>query len=465
MINRGYYLFIFMSARKLRTYILPLLFLLLHVTGYAQPRLSGGVFNYNGVQVSSPHELLYGYNRLNLILEQQVSDGRLYADVDFEHLYSEAADSLRVLPRQVWMELYFDNSDLRAGRQLINWGLAEGSSVWEQTSRMDLSRLFTDDFSRVRLGTDALRYIYYSGSNQIEGIINPVFSPHIIPDSESIWFPYIPIPGDLDTEIQHETPSPSLDRIQYGFRFRFRGLNRADLDLNALYWHNPTPAYFKQPRFSSEEPGDFELPEAIVLTETYHQTPIFGFALEVRPAPDWDIFTEAAWHLSRKFDLIPEEIEYLDRETITIGELNELIDAIEYYQQSGFLTERPWLNSTLGIRYRSGNRVMKLLSGIETIINYHDEIAQDQVFTHITALYSDYFFRDRLNLNVTGRYHLNDQSFWLTPSLSYEVTDRWDTSVGTHIFGGHSPEPYYGHLSFHQFSEYSFGYLELRYRW
>lgn len=454
-----------MPARKLHTYPLLLIFLFLFINGYAQPRLSGGISNYNGIQLDSPHELLSGYNRLNLILEQQVSDGRLYADVDVEHLYSEAADSLRGLPRQVWMELYFDNSDLRVGRQLINWGMAEGSAVWEQTSRMDLSRLFTDDFTRIRLGTDALRYIYYTRNHQIEGIINPVFSPHIIPDSESIWFPHIPIPGDLVTEFQHETPSPSLNRIQYGFRFRFRGLDRADLDLNFLYWHNPSPAYFKQPRYDSDEPGQYAIPEAIVLTDTYHQTPIFGFALEVRTAPNWNIFSEAAWHLSRKFDLIPKEIEYLDRETITIGELNELIDAIEFHQQSGFLTEHPWINSTLGIRYRSGSRVIKLLSGFEAILNYNEEIAQDEIFTHLTALYSDYYFRDRLNLNITGRFHFNDQSFWLTPSLSYELSDRWDTSAGTHIFGGQSPEPYYGHLSFHQFSEYSFGYLKLRYRW
>lgn len=398
-------------------------------------------------------------------MEQRVSDGRFYFDLDAEHHYTEAFDSLRVLPREIWAELYFENSDLRVGRQDINWSIAEGSGVWNQLNPMDLSRSVTTDPDKLSIGTDALRWIYFSGRNRIEAILNPVFKPNTIPKPESDWFPNIPVPADLDTEYRGGAPSPDLNRIQYGVRFQLRSWSDIDIDFNALYWHNSNPAYFKESEFESEDPGPFELPERIIMTETYQQTPVLGFASEYRPFSGWYLLAESAWHANRYFDVIPEELKLLDQESITIGELNELRNALEAEEENGFLRQRPWLNSTLGVRYQSGSRVLQLAAENELILNYKEEIAQEPNFWSLTGIVTDSFIRDRLNIQVAGRYHINGNDFWISPSVSYDLSDYWDITTGMHLFGGAEPDQYYGHLSFSQYTNTDLGYLRLRFRW
>ncbi len=436
-----------------------------HLTSYAQPRFSGGITNYNGVQLNPPHEFLIGYNNFKLIMEQRVSDGRFYLDVDAEHHYTAAFDSLRFMPREIWAELYFDNSDLRIGRQLMNWSVAEGSEVWNQINPQDLSRVVTTEPEKLQLGTDALRWVYFSGNTRIEGIINPVFMPNTIPEPDSRWFPDIPIPGDLDTEYQGGPPRPDLSRIQYGLRLQLRNLQNVDFDLKALYWHNSTPAYFKEAEYDTDDPGTFDLPDRIIMTETYLQTPILGFSTEYRPVPNWYVFAESAWHAERSFDYLPQEIEILDQESVTIGELNELRDALEEEEQNGFLRQLPYVNSSIGVRYQSGSRAAQVTAGNESIFNYEDEIAQEQYFWSITGAFTDTYFRDRLALQIAGRYHITGNDFWLTPSLSYDLSDYWEITAGTHLFGGSKPDQYYGHLSFQQYSGSTVGYLKLQFRW
>ena len=434
------------------------------VPSEAQPRFSGGISNYNGFQILPPNELVTGYNHFRFILEQQASDGRAYLNFDAEHLYSEASDSLRIIPRELWAELYFDNSDLRIGRQRVNWGIAEGSMVWNRLNPLDLSQFVTRDPERLELGIDALRYTYFLGDHRFEGIINPVFAPHQLPDPDSRWFPNIPVPGNFDLTFETGAPTPALDRMQYGFRYRYRGFQSFDLDLHALYWYNNLPAYQKE-LAASDDLIFPQLPDQIELTETWRQTAVLGFAGEYRPVQNWAVLAESAWHRNRLFDLIPDELAVLDQESISFQEFFELLNAINEYEDTGFLITRPWLNSSLGVRYQSGNRIVKILAESEYIINHVSEIAREERFRSISAIVSDTFYRDLITLQLTSRYQITGEDFWIYPSIRYDIADGFEIEAGGHFFGGAQKDSFYAHTDFRQFASENLLYAKFSFRW
>ena len=64
--------------------------------------------------------------------------------------------------REAFVDVRLGRLDLRAGRQIIAWGRADGVNPTDNLSGQDLTLLVPDDDDR-RLGTTAVRASYYVG--------------------------------------------------------------------------------------------------------------------------------------------------------------------------------------------------------------------------------------------------------------------------------------------------------------
>ena len=71
----------------------------------------------------------------------------------------------------------FGRLDVRAGRQIIAWGRADGVNPTDNLSGQDLTLLVPDDADR-RLGTTAVRASYYLGDVSLTGVWLPEFRGH-----------------------------------------------------------------------------------------------------------------------------------------------------------------------------------------------------------------------------------------------------------------------------------------------
>jgi hypothetical protein len=79
--------------------------------------------------------------------------------------------------REAFVDLRFGKLDVRAGRQIIAWGRADGLNPTDNLSGQDLTLLVPDDADR-RLGTTALRASDYVGDVSLSGVWLPEFRGH-----------------------------------------------------------------------------------------------------------------------------------------------------------------------------------------------------------------------------------------------------------------------------------------------
>jgi len=87
--------------------------------------------------------------------------------------YGDATGELR----EAFVDLRFGRLDVRAGRQIIAWGRADGVNPTDNLSGQDLRLLVPDDADR-RLGTTAVRASYYAGGVSVTGVWLPEFRGH-----------------------------------------------------------------------------------------------------------------------------------------------------------------------------------------------------------------------------------------------------------------------------------------------
>lgn len=90
--------------------------------------------------------------------------------------------------RELYLDLYFNNFDLRIGKQQIVWGKADGAFITDLVSPLNLTEFLLPDFDEIRIGVNAVKFDYYLGNNTFEIIWLPNFTPAEKPGDGSIWY-------------------------------------------------------------------------------------------------------------------------------------------------------------------------------------------------------------------------------------------------------------------------------------
>ena len=420
----------------------------------AQVSESGFIRNYNAVQHLSGQELLIGRNRLLLDLNASFSAGEIQISNDLQNLYSASADSFEYTLREAYADLYFSRSDLRIGRQILVWGRAEGTFITDILTPVDLSEFLTQDFSDLRKGVTAVRYNRYFGSDFLQLVINPVFNPNEIPKADSRWFPRPVLETSLPTIYRERNSEPGLDDVQLATKYAFRSNLNFDLDLGLLYWHYPSPAYAKELVASGTGPSTLQL------EETYTQSFIALYSGTLQLGDNLLLTSESAYYRRRDMDYLPESLRNLDLQNPSPAEQLQIAQ-IFGQNDDGFLKERPWLISMIGLQFDLSAYTISTQFVNEHIFNYDSTILQEENYYYSTLLIQRNFSRDTWQLRAFGRYNYSGKDFWINPELTYTGIDSFEATLGSQLFGGMEPDRFYGHLSFHNFAPSSFSYLQV----
>lgn len=443
----------------------------------AQITHSGQLINYNALALNPPNELISGRTALRTNLLASFEPGRLYFSGDLRHHYGARADSIDLRLREIYMELHFPNADLKIGKQAIAWGKSESGFILDILTPFDLSEFITRDFTELREGATALSYTHYIGRTQLQFVLSPFFEPSTLPDYNGRWgvvsSDVFPLPAVFES---HETTASFRD-LQAAARAGFRPILNFDLDVAVLYWNNPSPGYFKS--FDTIDFFELRIPQEITFTEKYKPGFAAGFWGEYRTESSLIFDFEAAYFWQKPLDIFPsqftkEEIEFLRKlnnengpvdSNEFIGMLAKFTDALNEYEDSGFLTYNPALLFMTGIRHNIYGWDSAFQYSGEWIAVYREDILQDRYFHSITATISNSFLRNRLIFRTLARFHINGSDFWIYPEIRYDLTDGLTLSAGAHIFGGARPDFDYGHLSFYQYRKNSLGFISARFAW
>jgi len=422
----------------------------------AQTTLGGNLQNYNAFQTTGDHLLIAGRNRLRMEANHSLSRGSIHINSDLYHRYSEREHDLELLLREAWIDVYFENSDLRAGVQTVSFGRSASSFVTDILTPLDLRESLTQDFSDLRMGFVAANYIRYFGQNYLQLIASPAFQPHRLPEADSRWFPEPDLPEFVPLNYTGQEAREGLRNLHSAARFAWRSRSNLDLDLMLYYWSHPAPAYALELAIEPDLASS-----AFNLVESYQPSPMAGYSLAWRPGGgSWEITTETLFVQRRLFTYLPVPVSQLeaamDDPQLAIQLLPEFIT-----ENDGFLAEKPWIHTMLGARYETRGWTFAAQGFLEYILNYDDELLPQEFFPAITTFAGRSFFRERLDTMALGHYNIYAEDFWIQWQGGFEWSDDIEIAGGVNLFGGPDITPFYGHFTFNRYRPNSFLFLKL----
>lgn len=325
--------------------------------------------------------------------------------------------------REAFVDLRFGSLDIRAGRQIIAWGRADGINPTDNLTGEDLTLLAPDDDDR-RLGTTVLRASYYLGDVSVTGYWLPEFRGH--------RFPLPPAPGFT---LVHDHPEWPAD--QWALRVEQTG--RA-VDWSVSYFHGRDLTPDLRARLEAVAPSR---EAAIVLS--HHRIRVFG--------------GDMAANLGRVG--LRAEAAYVDTED-GAGRDPFTKNPFLFVVVGGDRTFREYLNLNVQYLFRfvRGQRTSQTgLSPTEAGVAELQGILNSQatrVQHGASFRVSHKWLRETLEGECAAVGFFGPDGLALRPKVTYALTDRWKVLLGAEIYRGESASV------FGMLRPNSTGYLEAR---
>ncbi len=323
-------------------------------------------------------------------------------DLAWDHLGRKDQSELR----EGYVDYAAGNWDLRAGRQVITWGLGDLVFVNDVFPK-DHEALFAGrPLEYLKRGVDAVKLGVYPAFASFELVLAPGFSESRIPDARRFHL-YDPMP----MVASRETLKPGQGDA--GLRI-YRDIAGWDA---ALYFYRGFQ------RTPSMRPDSMLAPTKI--TYFYPQLSTYGASASGRVG-EGVLSLQAALYDSRQ-----------DRAGNDFAVPNSQTRLLAGYQI------QPLEDTSLGFQYYA-----------ETMHDYAAYLAAlpagfplDKRWSHtVTARLTQFFLHQTLRLSMYAAYNATNGDRYLNPELRYSFTARVWGAVGANVFGG-KPEGQFGQLS------------------
>lgn len=223
-----------------------LMALLLSLSIYAQDDESYLSFNYKGFVDSYHAARSSGKNdfmssRTRLRLECGLEKGNVSAFLSLNAVYNPILDEQTGLfLREAYLSYNKSGWNLKAGKQIVTWGVADGLQLTDIISPMDYTEFLAQDYDDIRVPVTAFRFGYGTSSFNIEAIFVPISEFYVLPtNSENPWS--ISMNG-LPCLLEQNKPAHNLSNSEFGVRgtFYYSGV---DFSLCALQTSNKMPSF------------------------------------------------------------------------------------------------------------------------------------------------------------------------------------------------------------------------------
>ena len=363
--------------------------------GFARASL-GALPNENGeysvLQNTFNWQLEYGKNNVGLFVNPVFN-------------YDGLDKNLDISLRQAYFDIYFNKFDLRIGKQQIIWGKADGVFITDVISPRNLSEFILPEFEEIRIGINAVKLNYYKGNSTIEAVWIPTFQPTILPKNNSIWFPKMELPQIPNSfDYSNATVEQKLSESEGALKYSYLG-SAIDFELMTAYMWDDNPAMHITPHFSPGIPQ----PDSLTIKPEYHRLPLVGasFSKSILGAV---IRGESAYYFGKNFST----------ENFGVNGIRER-DYIHYL--IGY--DHNWFDVNVSFQFIQ-----------EYILDYEDDIRNNEFSNTATFLASKTFINETLELSLFSYFGINNGDALIRPKLSYDISDGFNILFGTNIFIG-----------------------------
>ena len=379
-------------------------------------------------------------------------------------------------------EAYFRYSgeiwDLSFGRQLINWGQADGFTLTDVLSAKDSSAFLALSSDDTKLASDSIRLRFFHDIFTFEAVAVPFFTPNKLPrfgfeDGSKNDLYYIDTPDTYDTKTvlgsipikytKTETKPKMFTDTEAAARLSFF-LPGIDFSVSGFYGWDKNPLFVKRGNvkkglFNPANPfGPLNpyVPKElhINLNKEYSRIGMAGIDAAI-PAGDITIRLEAAWVGGRSFEP-KKQIPALNGAQLLDGtsgaDVPLTFDPAVRKHQLLALAGLDWIKNswTLSAQYFE-----------DLILDHKDNIERPMHKGFVSLNISKTFLRDTLKLSASGAVDINYGSTFSTYAVDYALTDNMHVILGGDLY----TKGYDGKGDFAQLNKISSIWVKGRFRW
>lgn len=362
-------------------------------------RYKGFVYTYHAMRSSGNFD--YMSSRTCARLESGLEKGSTLGFVSVNAIYNPIlTDESGLHLREAYLEHTQGNFGIKAGKQIVTWGVADGLQVTDIISPMDYTEFLAEDYDDIRMSVNAIRFNFSNTSLKAEAIWVPIIEVFNLPtDSINPWSISM---NNIYCEMNNLTPSKKLKNSEFGGRISAY-LKGIDLSVCALRTWNKMPAF----QIKGMTPDN-----QIDITAEYGRMTMVGA----------DLSTSVG-----KFVIRAEVAEYF----------NSLLSRKNY---AGAPVAKNQTLALVGADWYPGNDWTLMLQYLHTYTaNYTDALGNYRNSGMATANISKSLLRNTLKLSSYGRIDVsNNGAFFIRFNADYQLTDEISFTLGYDWFNADS---------------------------
>lgn len=361
-------------------------------------QFNGFVDTYHAVRTQSPNDFISSRTRFRGKLHKTFEKSAVFVSFNLnQNSILPNSDGFELL--EAYLEHTSEQWSLRAGRQLIIWGAADGMRITDLVSPMDMTEFLARDYDDIRMPVEALKFRYFSGSMQLEVVYVPIFKGFVLPTNpKNPWA--LPMPqqqGCKTVLLPEEKPDKALKNSEFGSRLAF-ALPGIDFSLAALHTWNKKPVFTKTLQSDS-----------LFVCPYYHRMTFVGGDVS-KPFGQFVIRGEAAFNFGKRFARKRPNAPLHKSNTV-----NYLV-GIDWYAPSEWMLSLQFAN--------------------ESIFKYVNELETERHAPLLTLNMSKTTLSSTLKLTNFLYIDLNNGGFFNRFSADYSLSDQIHLLVGYDHFEG-----------------------------
>ncbi|MCT4638534.1 MAG: hypothetical protein N4A72_12605 [Bacteroidales bacterium] len=228
-------------------------------------KFNGFADSYHALRVKKPNDFMSSRSRLRGELRVTHEKSFLFASLNATH-NSILKDQTKFELREAFYQYTTGAWDVKLGRQIITWGVADAMRITDIISPMDYTEFLARDYDDIRIPVNAFKIKYLKTDYNIELIFIPVSEFFIVPtDNTNPWS----VIKFSNISIDDTKPEKRIKNSEIGGRFSFY-LSGIDFSVSALHTWNKMPVFR-----SSKIPNN----DTIFMHATYKRLNMVGFDL------------------------------------------------------------------------------------------------------------------------------------------------------------------------------------------
>lgn len=343
--------------------------------------------------------------------------------------------------REFYLDLHFRLLDIRAGRQIVRWGVVEGARVTDEINPLDFQEFILREVSDRYIPLWMIKADLYLGETTLEGLWIPDLRTHEPAPRESEWEQFRFLPGMI-------RPAITVKNSEWALRI---SRLMAGWDLSASYFStwDDFPVAFRD----LEGLGQFGQEPVLTFLPRVDRLQIYGMTLS-RSLGRAILNAEAAWVEGKFFGTRLGRVTDVSEEVIVeFGAIQK--DFLKYAAGVDFtLFSTEWSFQVLQHR----------------IAGWDPTMIQDEVDTVYGGFARKGLLHDRMIAQALVLFFQNDDEWLIRPRMEYALTEQLKLSTGLDILLGSisdappGAEPLPGQFHFVGFfKNHSRVYTELQY--